>query len=181
MPRRGRACSCFVDRSRGGLSGNAPAQPWQHKQTSKTVSRHKPRYHVSHDAIHRGKTSRCPLAEQLLFHPPLILPQIRSHQSVCCIPGWRVVTSRSVEPKATEGNVKAGTRARMSEVAPPPPPPPYSSHLSCLSSAAQVALVSCWGESRLTQRISQWAGLPQSSSQPTRLLSQLQLLVSASV
>ena len=83
LPRRGRACSCFVDRSRGGLSGNAPAQPWQHKQTTKTVSRHKPRYHVSHDAIQRGKTSRCPLAEQLLFHPPLILPQIRSHQSVC--------------------------------------------------------------------------------------------------
>ena len=83
LSRRGRACSCFVDRSRGGLSGNAPAQPWQHKQTTKTVSRHKPRYHVSHDAIQRGKTSRCPLAEQLLFHPPLILPQIRSHQSVC--------------------------------------------------------------------------------------------------
>ena len=75
-----------------------------------------------------------------------------------------MLTSRSVEPKATEGNVKAGTQARMSEVAPPPPPPPYSSHLSCLSSAAQVALVSCWGESRLTQRISQWAGLPQSKA-----------------
>ena len=52
-------CSCFVDISRGGSSGNAPRLPsWQHK----TVSRHKPRYHVSHDAIHRGKTSRCPLA-----------------------------------------------------------------------------------------------------------------------
>ena len=75
-------CSCFVDRSRGGLSGNAPPQPWQHK----TVSAHKPRYHVSHDAIRRGKTSRCPLS---IFHPPLIPTQLLSHWSVRSIPGPR--------------------------------------------------------------------------------------------
>ena len=102
-------CSCFVDRSRGGSSGNAPRLPWQHKQATKTVSRHKPRYHVSHDAIRRGKTSRCPLSELVVFHPPpLILTQPLSHSFVCSIPGQSVMTECSVEPKATERYRQSG-------------------------------------------------------------------------
>ena len=47
---------------------------------------------------------------------------------------------------------------------------PYSSgstHLSCLSSTAQISPTSAGGESRLTQRISQWASSPQNSNQPS--------------
>ena len=87
-------CSCFVDRNRGGPPGNALPLPWQHKQATKTVSGHKPRYHVSHDAIRGGKTSRCPPSELGVSHPPpLILTQPRSHSFVCSIPGRSVKTS----------------------------------------------------------------------------------------